>query len=141
VLVQIRPEEDSKLVVPAPWLMQVHPRYFCEPSFSYIIAGTEYLCFIAKSRKMETVCVCNFREEGLDLCSWECDWTVGWTVWGFNFLTGTVEFTGLQNIHKSYGVVFCINMYLFIYLDINTNAHFCNGFHVHCLTNIIHYTI
>jgi len=46
VLVQIRPEEDSKVVVPAPWLMQVHPRYFCNPSYTYIIAGTEIFCFI-----------------------------------------------------------------------------------------------
>jgi hypothetical protein len=43
VLVQIRPEEDSKVVVPAPWLMQVHPRYYCNPSYTYIIAGTEFL--------------------------------------------------------------------------------------------------
>jgi hypothetical protein len=55
VLVQIRPEEDSKVVVPAPWLMQVHPRYFCNPSYTYIIAGTEFLWFIPKSREKETV--------------------------------------------------------------------------------------
>jgi len=55
VLVQIRPEEDSRVVVPAPWLMQVHPRYFCNPSYTYIIAGTEFLWLIAKSREMETV--------------------------------------------------------------------------------------
>jgi hypothetical protein len=52
VLVQIRPEEDSEVVVPAPWLMQVHPRYYCETSYSYIIAGTE------------TVCVCIIIEGG-----------------------------------------------------------------------------
>jgi len=55
VLVQIRPEEDSKVVVPAPWLMQVQPRYFCNPSYTYIITGTEFLCFIPKTREMETV--------------------------------------------------------------------------------------
>jgi hypothetical protein len=55
VLVQIRPEEDSTVVVPAPWLMQVHPQYFCNPSYSYIIAGTEFLCFVPKSGEMETV--------------------------------------------------------------------------------------
>jgi len=55
VLVQIRPEEDSKVVVPALWLMQVHPRYFCNPSYTYIIAGAEFLSFIPKSREMETV--------------------------------------------------------------------------------------
>jgi hypothetical protein len=40
VLVQIRPEEDSKVVVPVPRLMQAYPRYFCDPGYSYIIAGT-----------------------------------------------------------------------------------------------------
>jgi len=55
VLVQIRPEEDSRVVVPTPWLMQVHPRYFCNPRYTYIIAGTEFLWFIPKSREMETV--------------------------------------------------------------------------------------
>jgi hypothetical protein len=50
VLVQIRPEKDSKVVVPAPWLMQVHSRYFCNPSYTYIIAGTEFLWFIRKWR-------------------------------------------------------------------------------------------
>jgi hypothetical protein len=35
--------------------MQVHPRYFCNPSYTYIIAGTEFLWFIPKSREMETV--------------------------------------------------------------------------------------
>jgi hypothetical protein len=42
VLLQIRPEEDSKVVVPVPRLMQVYPQYFCNPSYSYIIAGTEH---------------------------------------------------------------------------------------------------
>jgi len=55
VLVQIHPEEDSKVVVPAPWLMQVQPRYFCNPSYTYIIAGTKFLWFIPKSREKETV--------------------------------------------------------------------------------------
>jgi hypothetical protein len=64
VLVQVRPEEDRKSVIPAPRLMQVHPRYFCNPSYSYIIAGTEFLCFILKSREMETVWVYNVREGG-----------------------------------------------------------------------------
>lgn len=54
VLIQVRPEEDSKVVIPAPWLMQVHPRYFCHPSYTYIIAGTEFVYFIPKSREMET---------------------------------------------------------------------------------------
>jgi hypothetical protein len=40
VLVQIRPEEDNRMVVPVPWLMQAYPRYFCNPNYSYIIAGT-----------------------------------------------------------------------------------------------------
>jgi hypothetical protein len=40
VLVQIRPEEDSRVVVPVPRLMQAYPRYFCNPHYSYIIAGT-----------------------------------------------------------------------------------------------------
>jgi hypothetical protein len=52
VLVQIRPEEDSTVVVPAPRLMQVHPQYFCNPIYSYIIAGTEFLCFVPKSREI-----------------------------------------------------------------------------------------
>jgi hypothetical protein len=41
VLVQIRPEEDSKIVVPVPWLMEACPRYFCKPDCTYIIAGIE----------------------------------------------------------------------------------------------------
>jgi hypothetical protein len=48
VLVQIRPEEDTKVVVPAPRLMQVHPQYFCNQSYSYIIAGTEVFMFYSK---------------------------------------------------------------------------------------------
>jgi hypothetical protein len=51
VLVQIRPEEDSKVVIPAPWLMQVHPRYFCNPSYSYIIAGTEFCVLLPRVEK------------------------------------------------------------------------------------------
>jgi len=43
VLLQIRPEEDNKVIVPAPLLMQVDPRYFCNPSYTYIITGTEFL--------------------------------------------------------------------------------------------------
>ncbi|PNF18738.1 hypothetical protein B7P43_G05011 [Cryptotermes secundus] len=39
VLMQFQPEEDSKVVVPAPRLMQAYPQYFCNPSYSYIIAG------------------------------------------------------------------------------------------------------
>jgi hypothetical protein len=42
VLVQIRPEEDSRVVVSVPWLMQAYPQYFCNPNYSYIIAGTGY---------------------------------------------------------------------------------------------------
>jgi hypothetical protein len=42
VLLQIRQEEDSKVVVPVPRLMNAYPQYFCNPSYSYIIAGTEY---------------------------------------------------------------------------------------------------
>ncbi|XP_021929702.1 fatty acid synthase-like [Zootermopsis nevadensis] len=38
VLVQIRAEEDRKLVVPVPLLMQAYPQYFCKPNFTYIIA-------------------------------------------------------------------------------------------------------
>jgi hypothetical protein len=57
VLVQIRPEEDSKVVVPAPWLMQVHPRYFCNPSYTYIIAGTEFCGLFQRVEKWR-------------LCSW-----------------------------------------------------------------------
>ncbi|PNF24834.1 hypothetical protein B7P43_G15086 [Cryptotermes secundus] len=39
VLVQIRQEEDNKVVVPVPRLMKAYPQYFCNPSYSYIIAG------------------------------------------------------------------------------------------------------
>jgi len=49
--VQIRPEEDSKVVVPAPWLMQVHPRYFCNPSYTYIIAGAEFFYLFQRVEK------------------------------------------------------------------------------------------
>jgi hypothetical protein len=53
VLVQIRPEEDSKVVVPVPRLMQAYPRYFCNPSRSYIIAGTEHsYTFLPNSKKV-----------------------------------------------------------------------------------------
>jgi hypothetical protein len=31
---------DCKVVVPVPRLMEAYPRYFCNPSYSYIIAGT-----------------------------------------------------------------------------------------------------
>ena len=72
VLVQIRPEEDSKVVVPAPRLLQVHPRYFCNPSYTYIVAGTEFLWLIAKSREMETVGF-YIREGELEYCSWYSD--------------------------------------------------------------------
>jgi hypothetical protein len=52
VLVQIRPEEDSKVGVPVPRLMQAYPRYFCNPSYSYIIAGAEHsYTFLPKSKK------------------------------------------------------------------------------------------
>jgi hypothetical protein len=41
VLVEIGPEEDSRVVVPVPQMMQAYPRYFCNPNYSYIIEGTE----------------------------------------------------------------------------------------------------
>jgi len=41
VLLQIRPEEDKKVVVPIPRLMQASPQYFCKPDCTYIIAGIE----------------------------------------------------------------------------------------------------
>lgn len=43
VLVHIRPEEDRKVVLPVPWLMQAYPRYFCNPIYTYVIAGTEFI--------------------------------------------------------------------------------------------------
>jgi fatty acid synthase len=42
VLVHIRPEEERKVVVPVPRLMHAYPRYFCNPNYTYIIAGTEF---------------------------------------------------------------------------------------------------
>jgi hypothetical protein len=42
VLVHVRPEEVTKVVVPVPWLMQAYPQYFCKPNWTYIIAGTEF---------------------------------------------------------------------------------------------------
>jgi hypothetical protein len=46
VLVQIRPQEKSKVIVPVPRLMHVHPQYFCNPSYTYIIAGTEFYYYV-----------------------------------------------------------------------------------------------
>jgi hypothetical protein len=53
VLVQIRPEEDSKVVLPVPWLMQAYPRYFCNPNYSYIIAGTEHSYTLLNNKKIK----------------------------------------------------------------------------------------
>ncbi|XP_021929696.1 fatty acid synthase-like isoform X3 [Zootermopsis nevadensis] len=39
VLVHVRPKEDKRVFVPVPWLMQAYPRYFCNPSYAYIITG------------------------------------------------------------------------------------------------------
>jgi hypothetical protein len=47
VLVHIRPEEERKVFVPVPQLMQACPRYFCNPSYTYIIAGNEFSYFIS----------------------------------------------------------------------------------------------
>jgi hypothetical protein len=57
VLVQIRPEEDSRVLVPVPRLMQAYPRYFCNPNYSYIIAGTEqsYTIFCVKYKRYEDI--------------------------------------------------------------------------------------
>jgi fatty acid synthase len=52
VLVQIRPEEDSKVVVPVPRLMQAYPRYYCNPSYSYIIAGIEHSYTLLNKKKI-----------------------------------------------------------------------------------------
>lgn len=41
VLVHVRPKEDKRVFVPVPWLMQAYPRYFCNPSYTYIITGTQ----------------------------------------------------------------------------------------------------
>jgi hypothetical protein len=54
VLVQIKPEEDSKVVVPVPLLMQAYPRYFCNPNCSYIIAGTEHSYTLIPNSKKHT---------------------------------------------------------------------------------------
>jgi hypothetical protein len=52
VLVQIRPEEDNKVVVPVPRLMKAYPQYICNHSYSYIIAGTEHsYTFLKNSKK------------------------------------------------------------------------------------------
>jgi hypothetical protein len=46
VLVQIRPQEESNMIVPAPWQMHVYPQYFCNPNYTYIIAGTELYYYV-----------------------------------------------------------------------------------------------
>jgi hypothetical protein len=53
VLMQFQPEEDSKVVVPVPWLMHAYPRYFCNPSHSYIIAGNEHSYSLLNKKKIK----------------------------------------------------------------------------------------
>jgi hypothetical protein len=52
VLLQIRQEEDDKVVMPVPQLIMAYPQYFCNPSYSYIISGTEHSYnFLPNSKK------------------------------------------------------------------------------------------
>jgi fatty acid synthase len=44
VLLKIRQEEDRKVAVPSPRLIQAYPRYYCNPAFTYIIAGNIFQC-------------------------------------------------------------------------------------------------
>ncbi|KAJ4448692.1 hypothetical protein ANN_00082, partial [Periplaneta americana] len=39
VLVQIRPEEEEKAVIPSSFPMQAQPRFMCKPECTYVIAG------------------------------------------------------------------------------------------------------
>ncbi|XP_069699383.1 fatty acid synthase-like [Periplaneta americana] len=39
VLVQIRPEEEEKAVIPSSFPMQAQPRFICKPECTYVIAG------------------------------------------------------------------------------------------------------
>ncbi|KAJ4448694.1 hypothetical protein ANN_00084 [Periplaneta americana] len=39
MLVQIRPEEEEKAVIPSTILMQAQPRFICKPECTYVIAG------------------------------------------------------------------------------------------------------